>query len=107
MIVKVRIKIYFVSFLFCTIIQWSLCSLKMNGKTNDRNKPQHAGSKSDIPDVDQMIEANPCSQYYMALENCLVESDRSWKKCQNQVILSLTLLSLLCFLSLSLIQFGF
>jgi hypothetical protein len=45
----------------------------------------HEGSKSDIPDLDQMIEANPCSKVYLALEDCLVETDRSWQKCQQQV----------------------
>lgn len=50
------------------------------------NNNLHAGSKSDIPDIDELIEANPCSKYYMALEDCLVESNRSFKICQKQVL---------------------
>lgn len=46
----------------------------------------HGGSKSDIPDIDQMIDANPCSKVYLALEECLIETNRSWKKCQQQVL---------------------
>ena len=46
---------------------------------------RHAGSQSDIPDIDDMINANPCAKFYMQLEDCLVDSDRNWKICQPQV----------------------
>jgi cytochrome c oxidase assembly factor 4 len=45
----------------------------------------HAGSQSDIPDIDDMINANPCAKFYMQLEECLVDSNRNWKICQPQV----------------------
>jgi hypothetical protein len=48
-------------------------------------KGNHAGSQSEIPDIDQLIEANPCSKLYMELEECLVDTNRSWSKCQQQV----------------------
>jgi hypothetical protein len=48
-------------------------------------KGNHAGSQSDIPDIDQLIDANPCSKLYLELEDCLVETNRSWSKCQQQV----------------------
>lgn len=45
----------------------------------------HAGSQSDIVDIDEMISANPCAKFYMQLEDCLGETNRSWKICQPQV----------------------
>ena len=51
----------------------------------EAGKGNHAGSQSDIPDIDQLIEANPCHKLYMELEECLVTTDRSWSKCQQQV----------------------
>ena len=70
-----------------------------NGGNNNINN-LHLGSKSDLPDLDELIEANPCSKYYLAMEDCLVENNRSWKKCQQQVIHTL-------FSSLSLLDFNF
>jgi hypothetical protein len=60
-----------------------VCGPKMSAKNGGTNL--HAGSKSDLPDLDQMIDANPCSKVYLALEDCLVETNRSWQKCQQQV----------------------
>ena len=53
--------------------------------SQDQNR--HSGSKSEFVgvDVEQMIESSSCGQYYMALESCLVETDRNWRKCQNEV----------------------
>lgn len=48
----------------------------------------HAGSKSDFGedlDVEEMIERNGCAKIYYKLEDCLVEFDRDWTKCQRQV----------------------
>ena len=55
---------------------------------NIHNRASHGGSKSDFNngiDVERMIEDSSCGQYYIALENCLVETDRSWRKCQSEV----------------------
>jgi cytochrome c oxidase assembly factor 4 len=47
----------------------------------------HKGSKSTFKDVDinELIENSGCSPQYYALEECLGEYDRDWKKCQVQV----------------------
>jgi hypothetical protein len=46
----------------------------------------HAGSRSNITDIEEIIEKSSCGDFYMALENCLVETDRNWRKCQNEVM---------------------
>ena len=51
---------------------------------------RHLGSKSTVPegssvDLDDIIAKNPCHVLYMALEECLVETNRNWKSCQMQV----------------------
>ena len=48
----------------------------------------HQGTKADFGsiDIDEMIERSPCAQVYLKLEDCLIESNRSWKKCQQQVL---------------------
>ena len=48
-------------------------------------KDHHAGSQSDFDDIDEKINANPCVNFYMQLEECLVDSDRNWKVCQPEV----------------------
>ena len=54
------------------------------------NKPQHLGSKSIVADgssidLDEIIAKNPCNSAYAMLEDCLVETNRSWQKCQVHV----------------------
>lgn len=61
----------------------------------DRTPPappaqHHAGSKGTVlegseVDLDAVINANPCANLYLTLENCLVETNRSWQKCQAEV----------------------
>eukprot|EP00602_Paraphysomonas_sp_CaronLab_P008200 CAMPEP_0185018406 /NCGR_PEP_ID=MMETSP1103-20130426/1143_1 /TAXON_ID=36769 /ORGANISM="Paraphysomonas bandaiensis, Strain Caron Lab Isolate" /LENGTH=71 /DNA_ID=CAMNT_0027548207 /DNA_START=34 /DNA_END=249 /DNA_ORIENTATION=+ len=53
----------------------------------ENSKPHHAGSQSSFTgvDVDQLIDASACKEFYMALEECLVQTNRSWKKCQKEV----------------------
>ena len=51
---------------------------------------RHLGSKGTVPegssiDLDDIIAKNPCHMLYMALEDCLVETNRNWKSCQLQV----------------------
>ena len=49
---------------------------------------RHLGSKGTVPegiDLDDIIAKNPCHMLYMALEDCLVETNRNWKSCQVQV----------------------
>ena len=59
---------------------------------------RHLGSKGTVPegssvDLDDIIAKNPCHLLYMALEDCLVETNRNWKGCQVQVRMTLFLLS--------------
>lgn len=57
----------------------------MDEKISKKPLGLHAGSQSDIPDLDKMIEENSCGQIYLQLEKCLVDTDRNWKKCQKEV----------------------
>lgn len=43
------------------------------------------GSNSDSCDIGEMVDKNPCSKEYYALEECLGEHNRNWTKCQNEV----------------------
>lgn len=39
----------------------------------------------DIPDVDELIAKSGCKNEYYKLEECLIQFDRDWAKCQNFV----------------------
>ena len=59
---------------------------------------RHLGSKGTVPDgssidLDDIIAKNPCHMLYMALEECLVETNRNWKGCQLQVKIMYALFS--------------
>ena len=41
--------------------------------------------QTDEPDIDGMIERSGCAASYFALEECLGDNDRDWKKCQYEV----------------------
>ena len=36
-------------------------------------------------DIEELIEKTGCAQVYAALEECLGENDRDWRKCQPAV----------------------
>jgi hypothetical protein len=36
-------------------------------------------------DVDDHIEASGCAEVYRRMEDCIIEADRDWRKCQKQV----------------------
>ncbi len=36
-------------------------------------------------DVDDRIEASGCAETYREMEDCIVEAERDWRKCQKQV----------------------
>ncbi|KAF4704498.1 hypothetical protein FOZ62_024017, partial [Perkinsus olseni] len=40
----------------------------------------------DAPDVDDKIDETGCSESYAALEDCIVDSDRDWRKCQTELV---------------------
>ncbi|EER17994.1 ankyrin repeat domain containing protein [Perkinsus marinus ATCC 50983] len=40
----------------------------------------------DSPDVDDKIDETGCSESYNHLEDCIVENDRDWRKCQEELI---------------------
>ncbi|KAL7679204.1 putative cysteine alpha-hairpin motif superfamily, cytochrome oxidase assembly factor 4 [Plasmopara halstedii] len=48
----------------------------------------HAGSSSNVGegiDLEELIERNRCHEDYYKLEKCLADTDRDWRKCQEQV----------------------
>eukprot|EP01041_Mallomonas_annulata_P005056 gene5056-10124_t len=52
------------------------------------NTSIHQGTKSDFGDhcdIDEMIERSGCASAYSKLEECLGESNRDWRKCQDEV----------------------
>ncbi|KAF4654594.1 hypothetical protein FOZ61_008169 [Perkinsus olseni] len=40
----------------------------------------------DSPDVDDKIDETGCSESYAALEDCIVDNDRDWRKCQTELV---------------------
>ena len=37
-------------------------------------------------DIDERIDSSGCGDVYRVLEDCMVESDRDWRKCQAEVL---------------------
>ena len=37
-------------------------------------------------DIDERIDSSGCGADYRLLEECIVEAERDWRKCQHQVI---------------------
>lgn len=48
-------------------------------------RPHPTKAYDDGDDVDDMIARNPCAKFYAALEQCLLDTDRDFKKCQPQI----------------------
>ena len=46
--------------------------------------PNSLSASSDI-DIDALIETDGCSSIFYALETCLAENNRDWRKCQSYV----------------------
>lgn len=55
----------------------------MNSKAG--SKQQHPPASEGGPDISKMIEKSGCSVPYYKLEDCLGESDRDFRKCQEQL----------------------
>lgn len=67
---------------------YSVLKAKMEKAESTKGQVLHQGSKgktSSDEDVSDIIDRSHCSSAYYRLEECLVENDRSWKKCQNEV----------------------
>lgn len=48
--------------------------------------PRHAHRLQEEDDGDEALtQLGACRDAYLALEDCLVETDRAWNKCQKQV----------------------
>ena len=45
----------------------------------------HGGVASFGDKIEEIVEQGPCGAVYLALEECLGEQDRDWRKCQRQV----------------------
>ena len=45
----------------------------------------HGGLASFGDKIEEIVEQGPCGAVYLALEDCLGEQDRDWRKCQRQV----------------------
>ena len=44
-------------------------------------------AKTNVPhlDMEERIDSSGCGKAYRELDECLLESDRDWRKCQKQV----------------------
>lgn len=52
---------------------------KGSGATNPHE------NTGDLDDVERVIEQAGCSEKYYKLEHCLGESERDWRKCQEEL----------------------
>lgn len=50
-----------------------------------RQPGHHGGVKSFGDDVERMVEEGACGAVYLALEECLGEHGRDWRRCQAEV----------------------
>jgi hypothetical protein len=42
--------------------------------------------EKDFMDLDDRIESSGCATAYRLLDSCMVEHNRDWRKCQNEVL---------------------
>ena len=71
-----------------TVNMYSSFKAEMEKVESSKGQVLHQGSKgktSSDEDVSDIIDRSQCSSAYYRLEECLVENERSWKKCQSQV----------------------
>jgi len=55
-------------------------------KQQPRSSPRHVERVQDEEDGDEVVsQLGDCGKLYLALEDCLVDTDRAWSKCQAQV----------------------
>ncbi|POO02328.1 Cysteine alpha-hairpin motif superfamily [Trema orientale] len=47
--------------------------------------PLHQSDADDDDDDDNVKQLNECSSLYLALQDCLVNTNRNWKSCQIEV----------------------
>ncbi|WZN61015.1 hypothetical protein HKI87_03g25490 [Chloropicon roscoffensis] len=57
----------------------------MSGGGTTHGKHNKRTVEEDLDDVEKVIEQAGCSRTYYALEACLGENDRDWRKCQEEV----------------------
>lgn len=57
----------------------------LSGRPEGIHKGSAGARRSDDVDIDGIIEKSGCSVTYFALEECMGEHDRDWRKCQEAV----------------------
>lgn len=58
----------------------------MVNESQEHHPPRHTERIQDEDDGDTALnQLGDCRDKYLALEDCLVEFDRAWSKCQEQV----------------------
>ncbi|GMN46538.1 hypothetical protein TIFTF001_015732 [Ficus carica] len=56
------------------------------GKTSEESQPSPPPHRTDADDDDDNVkQLKQCSSLYLALQDCLVKTNRNWKSCQLEV----------------------
>lgn len=59
--------------------------MENNAKVNNHRALANAQTSGSSVDVDELVQRSSCAKEYTALEECLADNNRDWRKCQSFV----------------------